>query len=82
MSFILENRKNDVHFATEKKYFRKPLIMTIVFHKNYTISSVTSIALVVSVDVDSLDLFLVCCLELEDLDVLTLSIAEPSTSEN
>lgn len=82
MSFILENRKNDVHFATEKKYFRKPLIMIIVFHKNYTISSVTSIALVVSVDVDSLDLFLVCCLELEDLDVLTLSIAEPSNSEN
>ena len=33
-----------------------------------------------SVEVDSLDLFLVvCCLEEEVLDVLTLSIAEPST---
>ena len=40
----------------------------------------TSIALVMSVEVDSLDLFLVvCCLEEEVLDVLTLSIAEPST---
>ena len=32
------------------------------------------------VSVDSLDLILVCCLE-EDLDVLTLSVAEPSEPE-